>query len=132
MFTTVLFQAVSKLFSIVPERKAKGGLVDNVVQVAEEPSIQIEAEKIELIEEATPETADEIPEEIVAPPEEFGDTVNTLRSGQESPKHSFSSLELREYTEKVIRFTLNELRRDDFICTFISKRFNEQVKIQAK
>ena len=103
-----------------------------LVQVAEEPSIQIEAEKIELIEEATPETADEIPEEIVAPPEEFGDTVNTLRSGQESPKHSFSSLELREYTEKVIRFTLNELRRDDFICTFISKRFNEQVKIQAK
>jgi len=103
-----------------------------LVQVPEEPSIQIEAEKIEHIEEATPETADEIQEEIVAPPEEFGDTVNTLRSGQESPKHSFSSLELREYTDEVIRFTLNELRRDDFICTLISKRFNEQVNFQAK
>mgnify|MGYP001246922614 CR=1 FL=1 len=47
-------------------------------------------------------------------------------------KHSFSSLELCEYTDKVICFTLNKLRRDDFICTLISKPFNEQVNFQAK
>merc|ERR1712029_1141677 len=96
-----------------------------LVQVTKEPSILIEPEMTEPIVEIP----NEIPEnlvEVIAPPEEFGDTVNTLRSGQESPKHIFSSLELREYTDRVIQFTLNELRRDDFICTLVSKRFHEQ------
>ena len=65
-------------------------------------------------------------------PVAYGDTVNTLKSsGHESPQHTFSTLELREYTEKVIRFTLNELRRDDFITTLVSKRYFEQGDFQA-
>merc|ERR1712029_1119169 len=90
-----------------------------LVQVPKEPSILIEPEMTEPIVEIP----NEIPEN---PVEVFGDTVNTLRSGQESPKHIFSSLELREYTDRVIQFTLNELRRDDFICTLVSKLFHEQ------
>ena len=96
-----------------------------LVQVPKEPSILIEPEMTEPIVEI-PNEIPENPVEVIAPPEEFGDTVNTLRSGQESPKHIFSSLELREYTDRVIQFTLNELRRDDFICTLVSKRFHEQ------
>merc|ERR1712025_260515 len=101
------------------------GIEPELVQVPKEPSILIEPEMTEPIVEIP----NEIPVnlvEVIAPPEEFGDTVNTLRSGQESPKHIFSSLELREYTDRVIQFTLNELRRDDFICTLVSKRFHEQ------
>ena len=68
----------------------------------------------------------------IATPAAYGDTVNTLKSsGHESPRHTFSTLELREYTEKVIRFTLNELRRDDFITTLVSKRYFEQGDFQA-
>merc|ERR1712109_271658 len=51
-----------------------------LVQVPKEPSILIEPEMTEPIVEI-PNEIPENPVEVIAPPEEFGDTVNTLRSG---------------------------------------------------
>merc|ERR1712029_720895 len=120
----VNFEAIEEVREIQVEPQILD-IEPELVQVPKEPSILIEPEMTEPIVEI-PNEIPENPVEVIAPPEEFGDTLNTLRSGQGSPKHIFSSFELREYTDRVIQFTLNELRRDDFICTLVSKRFHEQ------
>ena len=93
-------------------------------KIATNYEVKVEPTKIELLNAV--KIQDQVEEVIIDPPGDFGDTPNTMKSGEASPKHVFSSFELRQYTDRVIQYTLVELSRDDFITTYVGKRFYEE------